>query len=84
VADKRLAELRKIGRTAGRPTPFDHAYPPAAQPESIVEQKLGRRRGSELAGLGAFSGKVGTGFPQKMRPIKNLDRFPIQLNRKAI
>jgi hypothetical protein len=28
-------------------------------------------------GLGAFSGKVGTGFPQKMRQIKNLDRFPI-------
>jgi hypothetical protein len=84
VADKRLAELRKIGRTAGRPTLLDHAHRPAAQPESTFEQKLGRRRGSELADLGAFSGKVGTGFPQKMRQIKNLDRFPIQLNRKAI
>jgi hypothetical protein len=32
----------------------------------------------------AFSGKVGTGFPQKMRQIKNLDRFPIQPKRKAV
>jgi hypothetical protein len=34
--------------------------------------------------LRAFSGKVGTGFPQKMRQIKNLDRFPVQSKRKAI
>jgi hypothetical protein len=32
----------------------------------------------------AFSGKVGTGFPQKMRQSKNLGRFPQRLNRKAI
>jgi hypothetical protein len=32
----------------------------------------------------AFSGNVGTGFPQKMRQIKNLHRFPIQLNREAV
>src|SRR5580704_13342048 len=34
--------------------------------------------------MGAFSGKVGTGFPQKMRPNKESERFPIQANRKAL
>jgi hypothetical protein len=32
----------------------------------------------------AFSGKVGTVFRKKMQQIKNLDRFPLQLKRKAI
>jgi hypothetical protein len=48
----------------------------------IPMAKPGERRSHEPSR--AFSGKVGTGFPQKMRQIKNLDRFPIGLNRKAI
>jgi tRNA(Ile)-lysidine synthase len=53
-------------------------------------------RGSGLTGLGAmakvvplpstgaFSGKVGTGFPQKMRQTKNLEPFPLRLKRKGL
>jgi hypothetical protein len=31
----------------------------------------------------AFSGKVGTGFPQKMRQIKNLDRQSLVWGRRG-
>jgi hypothetical protein len=36
------------------------------------------------AGPEHFPEKVGTGFRRKRDKIKNLDRFPIQSNRKAI
>jgi hypothetical protein len=61
VADKRLAELRKIGRTAGRPTLLDHAHRPAAQPESTLNKNWAGGEGANLPTL--------EHFPEKWAPV---------------
>jgi hypothetical protein len=37
-----------------------------------------------MTGPGAFSGKVDTGFPQKMRPTKEAERVLDSINRNAL
>jgi hypothetical protein len=46
---------------------------------------LFRKAGLALqSGIGAFSGKVDTGFPSENATNKELERFPIQPDREAL